>query len=453
MESSGSSARAVSHRRVVAALAVAVVAFAYQQTAVIPVISVIEKALHIPRTWGAWLLSGYLLIATVAGPLLGRLGDRYGRRTVLMTGLVVFAVGSVGAAVSPDAAVLIGCRALQGVGGAVFPLALSVVRQELPHDRINATTGLLTGAFGIGTALGFATSGALTAAVSWRLVFAVGAVVVALAVPMVAAWVPARPGRPGGDVDLPGAALLGGALGLLLVALTLAPQAKGAGWGVPAGLLVVAVLAAVGWLRRERTARTPLIDWRTLRSPTELWTNSLTLAIGYTLFGIYYLVPQFVRNRPHGFGVGLTLVGLFLVPAAVGQLLAGPAAGLLQRHGHARHTLAAGLAMMAVGAGGFAWIGRGSEPVFLVCAFVLGCGTGLAISSSSTLASLGTDEEHAAVATSMNTTARRVGGGVGSQVSAGVLMAAGTGTAAWVVAFGLAAVVCLVCVPVSLRLP
>jgi predicted MFS family arabinose efflux permease len=254
-------------------------------------------------------------------------------------------------------------------------------------------------------------------------------------------------------VDLPGALLLGGALGLLLVALTLAPEARGAAWALPAGLLVAAAAAGALWLRREGRAESPLVDRRTLRSPAELWTNGMTLAIGYALFGTYYLVPQFVQDRTHGFGVGLSLVGLFLLPAAVGQLLAGPAAGILQKRASPRFTLAAGLAGMAVGAAGFAWIGRESVPAFLAAAFLLGCGTGLAISSSSTLVSLGADDEHASVATSVNTTVRRLGGGIGSQVSAAVLVVAGTGTLAWTVAFGLAAAVCLLCAPITLRMP
>ncbi|MBP0458296.1 MFS transporter [Streptomyces montanisoli] len=447
-------AHAAAHARgTVVALAVADISFAYQQTAVVPVIPDIEKAVHLSQTWGAWLLSGYLLVATVSTPLLGRLADRRGRRRMLLLGLVVFLAGSVGAACAPNAAVLIVFRALQGVGGAVFPLSLSIAREELPKERVGGATGTLTAAFGIGTALGFATSGALSSAVSWRLVFAVGAAMVALALPLVVRWVPSRPGPSSGAVDLRGAGLLGACLALLLVALTLAPQQSGAGWAVPGGLLAVSFLAGVAWLRHERRAPAPLVDLWTLRSPTEKWTNAITVGVGYALFGVYYLVPQFVQDPTHGFAAGTAVVGLFLLPAAVGQLLASAFATRIRGRGTTRRPLAAGMAALALGSAGFATLGRDSVPVFLAAGFVLGCGAGLAISATSTLASLGADEEHAAVATAVNSTVRRVGGGLGSQVSAGILVLTGRGTGSWVLAFAIAAAVCALCVVPAGRMP
>jgi len=448
-------------RGAVAALVAADIAFAYQQTAVLPVIPDIERALHVAGAWGAWLLSGYLLVATVSTPLIGRLADLYGRRRLLLVGLAVFLAGSVGAASSPHFAVLVTFRALQGVGGAVFPLSLSIVRQELPRHRVGAATGLLTGAFGMGTALGFATSGALAQLLSWRLVFAVGAVVVAVAVPLVVRRVPARPAPSSGALDLRGALWLGAGLGALLVALTVGPQSRGAGWLLPAGLLAAAGLAGAGWLRREHRAEAPLVALSLLRAPTELWTNAVTLVIGYALFGTYYLLPQFVQDPRHGLGSGTALIGLYLLPSAVGQLVCGPAADRLRFGGSPRGPLGWGMAAMGLGAAGFAAVsglGRSvpaaaSVTGLLVASFVLGCGTGLAIGASSTLVALGAGAEHASVATSLNSTVRRVGGGVGSQISAGVLLLGGRGGGSWVLAFAVTAGLCAVAGAAGLRMP
>ena len=429
-------------------------AFAYQQTAVLPVIPQIERELQPPGAWGAWLLTGYLLVATVAGPLIGRLADRYGRRRLLLIGLVVFFAGSVGATLSPNFTVLVLFRALQGVGGAVFPLSLSLVRQEFPRERIGHTVGLLTGGFGLGITLGFGTAGALAAALSWRIVFAVGAVVIALVVPLIVLLVPARPGPSAGRVDLTGAALLGSALAALLVALTLAPQAvRGGGWILPAAFGLLAVPAAWAWWRREHVVAAPLVGLHVLRSPTEVWTNGVTAVIGYALFGAYYLMPQLVEDGQHGYHADTTLVGLYLLPSAVGQLLGGPAAALLQRGGSPRRPLAVGMASLAAGLAGFALVRDQSVAAFLAAAFLVGCGAGLSISAASTLVSLGTRAEHVSVATAVNSTVRRVGGAVGSQVGAGVLVVAGTGTGAWVTAFALGAVLAAVSVPSAARIP
>jgi MFS family permease len=444
-------------RGVLVALTAADIAFAYQQTAVLPVIPAVERALHAPGAWGAWLLTGYLLVATVATPLIGRLADRYGRRRLLLIGLLVFFAGSVGATLSPGFTALVLFRALQGVGGAVFPLSLSLVRQEFPGDRVGSAVGLLTGAFGLGTTLGFATSGVLAATLTWRMVFAVGAVVVAVAIPLVWLLVPGRETAAGGRVDIPGACLLGSALAALLIALTLAPQAaNGArgGWIAPVVAGVLAASAGWLWWRREHAADNPLVGVHVLRSPTELWTNCLTLVIGYTLFGAYYLVPQIVQDDRHGFGADTPLIGLYLLPSAIGQLLSGPAAGVLQRRsGSPRLPLALGLAATAAALVGFAVIRDRSVAGFLASAFVLGSGAGLCISSSSTLVSLGTGTENASVATALNSTVRRVGGGVGSQLSAGVLIVAGTGAASWMTAFLIGAGLAAASVPAAARLP
>ncbi|MFR0356668.1 MFS transporter [Streptomyces sediminimaris] len=434
-------------------LVVAVVAFAYQQTAVVPVIPVVEKDLGIAVPWGAWLLSGYLLVATVAGPVLGRLGDRWGRRAVLLAALGVFLLGSVGAACAPTGAVLIGFRALQGLGGAVYPLSLSIAREELPSERVAAATSVLTAGFGLGTALGFALSGLLTEAFSWRAVFVLGAVVVALAVPPVLRGVPGRPGPSPGPLDAGGAAGLGTALALLLVALTLAPRQHGAGWLIPAGLLAAAGGAGAWWVRHEDAAPSPLVDARTLRSPTELWTNAATLCTGFALFGAYYLLPRFVQEGHDGLSSRTTVIGLCLLPTAIGQLLTAPALKRVQANGTPRRPLAIGLAAMAAGAAGFAASVSGSVTVLLASGFVLGCGVGLAVGASGALASLGADQEHAAVATSFNSTVRRVGGGIGSQVGAAVLVLVGGGSGGWLLSFGLVGVLSAAGAVVAVRLP
>ncbi|GAA2141898.1 MFS transporter [Actinomadura napierensis] len=445
--------RAGGHRKALTALVLADVAFAYQQTAVVPVIPVIEKEIGVPQAWGAWLLSGYLLVATVAAPVLGRLADRRGRRAMLLVGLGFFLAGSIAAAAAPSPVVLIAARAVQGIGGAVFPLSLSIVREEFPGDRVGSATGVLTGAFGIGTALGFATAGALTEAVSWHLVFAVGAAVVALALPLVVRWVPSRPGPSRGALDVPGALLLSAVLALILVGLTLLPQSKGATWAVPAGLIAAGLAAGAFWFRREGRVAEPLIDLRTLRSPAQVWTNGVTVAIGYALFGTFYLVPQFVGNGTEGFGAGTATVGLYLLPLAIGQILGGPAAKRLQKGGTPRRPLAAGMALLAAGTAACGAIGGSSRPAFLAAAFVIGCGAGLTISASGTLVNVKADKEHAGVSTSVNSTVRRIGGSVGGQASAAIIILVGTGRAGWSAAFGLAALFALVGVPFAARVP
>src|SRR5699024_4566850 len=116
----------ISPRRTLGALAIAVVGFAVQQTAIVPAIYDVEASLGASQAWSAWLVTIYLMIATVATPALGRLAELYGERKMLLTGLAIFMVSSIGAALSPNIAVLLIFWAIQGIGGAVYPLALAL---------------------------------------------------------------------------------------------------------------------------------------------------------------------------------------------------------------------------------------------------------------------------------------------------------------------------------------
>lgn len=417
------------------ALGVAVVAFGFQQTAVIPAIPTIEHALHASRTWTAWVLSGYLVASSVFTPLVGKLGDRIGKRRMLVTSLVVFLVGSVGAGLAPGLAVLVVFRAVQGVGGAVFPLTLAMARDLLPDDRVGAGIGLLTGGFGLGTALGFGLSGFLITTAGWRWIFGAGAIVVVAAVAVTATVLPASRRGHGAGLDLPGAALLGAGLALILVALT-----EGAlrGWSSPfvLGAFVLGFGLLAAWVQRERHTAQPLLDVRLFVRRPVLMANLATLALGYVLFSVYFLLPYLLHSGPHG---GPVATGLLLFPAALGELAAGPLAGLLQRRIGVRATFALGLAVLAAAALGFTVAHHGVAPL-AAWSLLLGIGAGLGIATGSTVIAERAGDAEVGIATAMNSVLRRVGGGVGGQVSA-VLLAGATADSTFGTAFLVCAVV------------
>lgn len=423
-----------------AALLLADIAFAYQQTAVVPSIPAIEDALHASAQWGAWLLSGYLMVACVATPLAGKLADRYGHKRLLLITLAAFVLGSAGAAASPTIAWLVICRSAQGIGGAVFPLTFSLVRDHVSKERVGSAIGLLTGGFGIGTAVGAGSGGLLTATFGWPAVFAVGAAAIGVVTIGVVVAVPAAGEATTNErIDIGGAALLGGALAALLVALTLGP---GLGWTDPLVWAIFAGAPAFGWawLRRELHTREPLIDIRTLRAPPVLWTNLATIALGYVLFGSYYLIPHLVRDGTYGFAATTATIGLYLLPVAIGQLVAGPAAGALGRRFGVKWLFFAGMVGCAgcvVWLAAMAGVGGGATAL-LVAVFGLGCGVGLAISTTSTLVTTAVAPHEAGVSTALNSTMRRFGGGLGGQLSAAFLVAGGAAPGSYALAFAVA---------------
>lgn len=441
-----------------AASVAADIAFAFQQTAVIPAIPTITTDLHTSVGWSAWLLSGYLIVASVTTPILGKLSDRHGRRWVLLGVLGTFLIASVGASLAPNIAVLVIFRAVQGFGGAVFPLTLSIVRDEAPPGRSGPAIGILTAAFGAGTLAGFGLGGLLAQEVSWRAVFGVGAVVVVAGLALSARGVPATRPSGTGPLDAAGGLLLGAVLAVLLIGLTLGPTV---GWPIAAIPMATAVAGAVFWYRYERRIPAPMIDLAQLRRPPILLANLATAALGYLLFGTYFLLPHLVEApapgtagvpdaAQYGFGVAAAASGLFLLPAAIGQLVAGPASSALGHRTSPRWSLSLGLLVGAVGTAGLGLFHSHAWQV-VVCALLVGIASGFGIEAGSSVISHTARRTEVGVATALNSTVRRVGGGIGGQLGAALLTAYAIpgvpGTArerAFVIGFAVIAVVGLI---------
>src|SRR5881392_3552428 len=135
-------------------LGVAALAFALGQTTLIPALPELMHALNTNASGVTWTITGYLLAAAVFTPLIGRLGDIYGKQRMLVIALVAFAAGSVVAAVSADLWIVVAGRAVMGVGGGIFPLCFAIVRDEFPRKQVGRAVGLLSAVAGIGGGLG-----------------------------------------------------------------------------------------------------------------------------------------------------------------------------------------------------------------------------------------------------------------------------------------------------------
>lgn len=419
-------------RSTLIAACVAVVGFSFQQTAPIPAFPTIELALGAPARWTTWLLTGYLIVAAVSAPLFGKLGDRRGKRRMLLEVLGVYLLGSVGAALAPDIWALIAFRALQGVGGAVFPLCIGILRDELRDEDVGRGIGSLSGAFGFGAMLSFAAAGALTQAVSWRLIFAAGAGTVLVSIGAVLALVPDSPRRTDRSLDLPGMAILGAALAAGLIAITEGPVW---GWTAPTTLALFALAAAVFavGVRHELRADEPLVDLSAFASRPVVLANAATFASGFAVFGLYVLIPHLVQAPAHlppavahridyGFGAGVVETGFFLVPQALGLTIAGPLAGVAARRGRGRIALGGGMALIAAAA---AWLALDSSAEAGVAAalFCAGLGWGAVIGSSGTVVARGVDASQTGIATGLNSDLRLIGGGIGGQTAAALMTA------------------------------
>jgi EmrB/QacA subfamily drug resistance transporter len=420
------------HNVTLAILTLAGIAFALQQTMVIPALPTLQRDLHTTTTWVTWVLTVFLLVASVATPILGKLGDQYGKERLLVLSLAAFLLGSVIAACAWNIWVLIGARAIQGAGGAVFPLSFGIIRDEFPKEKVGVAIGLVSAVFGIGGGFGIVLSGVIVDNISWRWLFVVGGIAIAIAVVLVHRFVPESPIKMPSRVDVVGAILLSGGLIALLLALT-----EGETWGWTSGRILALGAASavllVAWGVAELKVADPMVDMRMLARREVLLTNVTAMIAGFAMFGSFVLVPNFVE-MPHGvsstvqhmvhygFHASATKAGLYLLPSSVTLLFAGPLAGLIGRRIGSKWPLAAGLLLVGVASGLLAaWH---DEPWQVLLAMpILGVGVGFAFAAMATLITEAVRPTETGVATGMNTVMRTVGGVIGGQVGAALLVA------------------------------
>ena len=412
------------HNVTLGILTLAGTAFSLQQTMVFPALPTFQADLNTTTAWATWVLTGFLVSAAVATPILGRLGDQYGKERMLLVSLGLFLAGCIGAAAAWNIWSLIGFRILSGAGGALFPLSFAIIRDEFPPERVKVAIGLLSAVFGVGGGLGIVLSGVIVDHISWRWLFVLGSIPVAAALALVHRYVPESPVRSPSRVDVPGALLLAGALITLMLSLT---EGERWGWGSAPILGLAASSAALFllWGLVESRTRSPMVDLRMLAHPPVLLTNAATMVSGFALFSCFVLVPTFVQapsSRGYGFGASATEAGLYLLPSSLAMLVAGPAAGLLGRRYGSKWPLSGGMLLVSLAAVLLA--AAHDEPWHVVAASgALGLGVGLAFAAMVALIAENVDATEMGVATGMNTVVRMIGAVVGGQVGAALLTA------------------------------
>ncbi len=442
-----------------AVLALSGLSFALLQTMVAPALPAIQREYGASTTAVTWVLTVYLLSASIFTPLLGRLGDMFGKERLLLIVLIVLALGTLIAALSTSLEMLIAGRAVQGAGGAVFPLAIGIIRDEFPRERVGAGIGLISATFGVGGGAALVLAGVIVDHLPYAWIFWLSLAVIGVAI--VATWlfVPESPVKSPARIDWAGAALLAGGLGSGLLGVS---EGNGWGWTSPGvlGLLALSGGLLVTWVRFEKRVTEPMVDMRMMRLRGVWTTNVTTLLVGFGMFGSFLLVPQLVQlpvSTGFGFGASVTDAGLFLLPSALMMLVAGPFAGWLGSRVGPRTPVLIGNTLIAIGFVQLAALHSQDWHIY-VNSVISGAGIGLAFAGMSTLIVDAVPQSQTGVATGMNAIIRTIGGALGAQISASIigahLAASGLPTeAGFVMAFALSAVALIVAVGVALLIP
>lgn len=396
--------------------------FAVLQSMVAPALSTIGKDLNASTSSVSWILTAYLLSASVLTPILGRLGDMVGKRRILIVVLSVLLIGTVLAALAPNLAVLIIARALQGAAGAVMPLSIGIVRDELPKERVSTTIGLLSAIFGIGAGVGIVAAGPIVQNLDWEWLFWLPAVLIVVALLGVIFGMPESPVRKPGRLDLAGTAVLTVSLVSILLAVS---EGETWGWGSFAtiGLLALGAVALVAFVLVELRVKEPLIDVRLFRI-RGVWTaHVVALILGFAMFGTFVLVPTLLQLPTilgYGFGESVSDAGLLLLPTVGAMVVFGPLAGALIRRVGPKPPMVAG-GVFVTAAFLLPALGHGDMWQIVVSGILTGAGIGLALASTANAIIESVPANQTGEAISANTIARTIGSSVGTAVIAAII--------------------------------
>jgi EmrB/QacA subfamily drug resistance transporter len=299
-------------RMVTAALLVAMTVSAMEQLVVSPAMPTIIAQLRGFEIY-PWVISAYLLAATVSTPIYGKLADLYGRKRVLLFGLVLFSLGSILSGTSQSMGQLIAMRTLQGLGaGAVGPIVLTMLGDLFTlHERARVQ-GLFSAVWGLSSVAGPIIGGYLTDNVGWRWVFLVSVPFALVAIVMLARYVTEpRVDRKVAPIDWAGAGLLSAGLtGLLLLVL----DGSQHGVAMASGLLVASVVFLVLFVIREHRAEDPILPMDLMTRPVIAASLVGSCLIGAILFGIDTYIPLYIQGVQGGDArlAGRALMPLFL---------------------------------------------------------------------------------------------------------------------------------------------
>jgi MFS family permease len=406
----------------IAGLGIVVLTVAILQTAVVPVLGVIAAQLHVSMVAASWAITANLLAAAAATPLLGRLADLHSKKRVLLAVLVVVLIGTVLAAVTSSLPLLVVARVLQAASFGLYPIAIAILRDELPEERMGSAMSVLSGTLGFGGGTGLVVVGLLmTGNAGYHRVFWLATAFTVVVIAIVVFLVPARERSTTGTIDWLGAAGLAAGLSAALLAIT---QGHSWGWTSPAtigcGAGGVAVLGA--WWCWERRAKQPLVSTSMMTRRSIMLTNLATIFVGMGLYFAFLGLIQFVQF-PHdagGYGFGATVLQasvVYLLPGALtGFVVALVSGRFIDRFG-ARPVL---MVAAVAGIAGFLFVALAHDSPWqiIVASILANAYISLGYGALPALVVAEVDNSETGVATSMNAIARTVGSSMAAAIVA-----------------------------------
>ena len=393
----------------------------YTETMLIAALPTIQTQFNTTTAWTAWVISIYLVVGAVATPILGKLGDSYGKRRFFLVAMVLYTVGVIGNGFAWSLASLLLFRAIQGIGLAIFPLAFAIIRDEFPPERVPPATGIVSAMFGVGAAVGLVVGSWVANNYGWQTTYH-SVIPVALVLVVVAALtLKESPIRTPSRVDFPGAITFAIAIVSFLIAMT---EGTSRGWtsGFIVSLLALAFVFIIVFIVIEMRTRDPMIDLAMLRKRNVFLPNITSFVSGLAMFMLFQSVVYLMEYpAPVGFGTDIFRAGEILAPAAAFMLVAGPVAGAIVTRRGAKLPLFIGAAILAASFS-YYYLFRATQAQVALGAVFVCVGVSFMFTAMINIILQSVEQAQTGAATGMNTVFRTVGGSVGPTI-AGVFLA------------------------------
>ncbi|OBJ99831.1 MFS transporter [Mycolicibacterium conceptionense] len=415
--------RSASGGLLIAVLAAAGISVSLMQTLIIPLIPQLPALLGTSAANASWAITATLLTGAVANPMLGRLGDMYGPKRILVLCATLLFIGSLVAATTTSLIPLVIGRGLQGFGAPVIPLGISVLRTALPAERVGSAMGLMSASLGVGGALGLPLSAVIAEHFNWHALFWCSAFLGLASGILFVLLVPdLEPVSADHRFDPIGALTLG--IGLVMLLL---PISKGGMWGWGSGTTLglfagaAVVFGVFTWWQYRVPA--PIVDMRTTLKRPVLLTNLASIAVGFGMFALSLVGPQLLEMpRETGFGLGQSMIatGLWMAPGGLAMMAAAPAAARVVAARGPKIVLVIGSVIIA--AGYLAGIVLLGTPIgVMVLGLIVSFGVGFAFAALPALINAAVPVSETASANSINSLARSLGTSTSSAVMTAVL--------------------------------
>jgi EmrB/QacA subfamily drug resistance transporter len=415
--------RSTNYALTFAVLGTAALAFALLQSLIIPAIPQLEQTLHTSESGASWLLTAYLLSAAIATPILGRVGDMLGKEKIIVAVLIALTVGSLISALATSLPVMLVGRVIQGTGGAVFPLAFGIIRDEFPAERVAGAIGVMSAILGAGAGAGIVLAGPILVHLNYHWLFWIPMIMSAIATVATYLFVSESPIRAPGRINWLGATLMSAWLVTGLLAISYAPMW---GWANSSviGLLIATGVLLVIWVVVENRSDSPLVDMKMMRIPAVWSTNLAALLFGFGMFAMFVTLPQFTETPTHagyGFGSSVTQSGLYLAPFAAAMVVVAPMTGRLSRAFGSKKILVVG-SLITASSYLLLILDHTDQWSIYVATTLLGIGIALGFASLAHLVIEAVPAQQTGVATGMNTNIRNIGAALGSGIATSLVV-------------------------------